>query len=293
MSFTRKILGSWYDVGPIKLAFEVLFIILPVAFLIRTFGFGLYAVPSESMETTLLVGERFFADKASYWFRKPRHGEIISFDDPRHKYSNNKAIRLIETYANWNISNWTKRIIGIPGDTIKGVIEDGHPVVYRNGVKLDESSYVNNNPIIFLWANSDYARLGVYGDKKLYFRTFVPDVPWDKQPYYAINPHLVVLNPASGQPMSIRYPGTPIPGGGDVFEVHLKDNQYWVMGDNRLGSGDSREWGPLDGRLIHGRIVIRIWSIDSDESWVIVDLLKHPIAFWSKIRWGRCAQLVH
>ena len=54
------------------------------------------------------------------------------------------------------------------------------------------------------------------------------------------------------------------------------------MGDNRLGSGDSREWGVLDGKLIHGRIVFRLWSIDSQESWWFVDLLKHPIDFWTR-----------
>ena len=50
---------------------EFLFLLM-VVFLIRTFGFGLYQVPTGSMETTMLVGERFFADKFSYNFRKPR-----------------------------------------------------------------------------------------------------------------------------------------------------------------------------------------------------------------------------
>jgi signal peptidase I len=291
----RKILGTWNEVWLVRFIFDMLFVILPVAFLIRTFGFGLYQVPTGSMETTLLVGERFFADKASYWFRKPRHGEIISFDDPTYPYSKNKAVKLFQTYVSWNVPNWTKRIIGLPGDTIKGVIEEGRPVVYRNGVKLDESAYVNKNPLIMLWHKLPYeqSRADYSEEARFDSRTFVPDIPWDKQPFYSIDPHLIVLNPETGQPESIRYPGTPHWGGKDIFEVHLKDNQYWVMGDNRLGSSDSREWGPLDGSLIHGKIIFRIWSIDSNEPWVIKDLLKHPIAFWSKIRWRRCAQVVY
>ena len=49
----------------------------------------------------------------------------------------------------------------------------------------------------------------------------------------------------------------------DVFRVKLGDNQYWLMGDNRLNSADSRMFGPIDGRLIHGRILFSILSIDS------------------------------
>ena len=40
------------------------------------------------------------------------------------------------------------------------------------------------------------------------------------------------------------------------FSVKLGENQYWLMGDNRLNSGDSRLFGPIDGRLIHGRILV-------------------------------------
>ena len=39
------------------------------AFIIRTWGFGLYQVPTCSMETTMLVGERFFADKFNHQLR--------------------------------------------------------------------------------------------------------------------------------------------------------------------------------------------------------------------------------
>jgi hypothetical protein len=60
------------------------------------------------------------------------------------------------------------------------------------------------------------------------------------------------------------------------------------MGDNRLGSKDSRFFGPIKRNFIHARIIFLIWSLDSDESWWIIDLLKHPIDFWKRIRLGRC-----
>jgi hypothetical protein len=35
-----------------------------------------------------------------------------------------------------------------------------------------------------------------------------------------------------------------------------------------------------------------LWSIDSDESWWILDLLKNPIDFWKRVRWNRFFQRV-
>ena len=75
----------------------------------------------------MLVGERFFADKATYLFRKPQRGEIISFNDPLFHYSSSFGMSLFQNYV-WGPSNWTKRVIGVPGDIVKGVIEDGKPV---------------------------------------------------------------------------------------------------------------------------------------------------------------------
>ncbi len=41
--------------------------------------------------------------------------------------------------------------------------------------------------------------------------------------------------------------------------VTLKDNQYYVLGDNRPKSYDSRLWGPLEGKDIIGRPVLRLF----------------------------------
>lgn len=46
--------------------------------------------------------------------------------------------------------------------------------------------------------------------------------------------------------------------GGDV-SVSLGPNEYFVLGDNRPHSSDSRRWGKLDGRLITGRAWLRAW----------------------------------
>ena len=304
-------------------------LILAVVFLIRTFFFGLYQVPSGSMEFTMLVGERFFADKFTYLFSKPQRGHVISLNSPLFEYSKNPLKRMFQEYV-WGPQNLTKRIIGIPGDEIIGKVEDGKPVIYINGKKFDEP-YLNKYPLIGVWkkdpntlAKRAYdeaislmsqnqlspSQFDQFTRKKIaqdYSRkSFDPALPYNKQPFYRINEALLSKD-AQGKP-DLVYPATVIDSskigteppldknywdGSDVFHVKLGANQYWLMGDNRLNSGDSRLFGPIDGRLVHGRILFRIISIDSDEDWTIIDLLKNPIDFWTRIRWGRFFQWIY
>lgn len=271
----KSFIGEWV---------EAIIVVVPIVFLIKTFIFGLYQVPTCSMEHTMLVGERFFADKMTPFFRGPKRGEIVSFNDPVYPYSKNPVVNIYQRYINWNIVSWTKRVIGVPGDHVKGVIEDGKPVVYLNGEKLDEP-YLNDLPIMYVMVNG-----------QPHPRAYDPSKPYDKQPYYRFDAVDVMKAKRVMEHMgqsNILYPQTPIThGGSDEFDVHLGENQYWLMGDNRLGSWDCRGWGPLDGHMIHGRILFRIWSSDSNESWWIIDLLKHPIDFWKRMRWNRCLQIV-
>ena len=270
-------------------------VILTLVFLIRTFGFGLYQVPTGSMETTMLVGERFFADKLTIWFSPIQRGEIIAFNDPTYQYSQNYFMNVWERYV-WGPSNWTKRVIGIPGDHIEGKIEDGKPVVYLNGVKLDEP-YLNKYPLVPAFTQMPNKQSqAIFSDARMMYFAFDPALAWSQwrqQPFYgkSLEPEQLILNTPQ---YPILYPATPVPH--DVFDITLAENQYWVMGDNRLGSWDARAWKqggqPLDGKLIHGRIKFCIFSLDSLNSWWIFDLILHPINFWSQVRWDRCLKFV-
>lgn len=303
--------------------------ILLVVFIIRTFFMGLYVVPSGSMETTMLVGERFFADKLTPWITPIQRGEIVSFNDPTYPYSSNKLVNLFQNYV-WGPTNWTKRVIAIPGDHIQGVVENGVPVVYLNGRKLDEP-YINQYPLIYCWSDKVPTVSELYNAYMLLstdscsvfpfkwnYRSFDPSMGYDKQPFYCIDKDLIikkdVIHPSDASYSEeygayVGLPHTPL-ANCDVYDVILGPNEYWLMGDNRKGSADSRTYGKFSGSLIHGRIKFCFFSIQYtkpwswktipglswlpiDESWVVIDLLLHPIDFWKRIRWNRCFRFIH
>jgi len=312
--------------------------LLLIVFIIRSFVFGLYQVPTGSMETSMLVGERFYADKFFYLFRDPVRGEIIAFNEPPafYNYSDNPLVYSWQKYV-YGPSNWTKRVIGVPGDTIRGTIENDKPVLYRNGEKLEEL-YLNKYPLIQVWRDDpqmivqtinkmfqplqwsgiDQRQLEIMKEQELYnwmcAKSYDPAVSFANQPFYRMNPAHVVRDETGA--LQLMYPATPnrtaasenvTPeqraerqerqenywDGSDEFFIKLGSDEYWAMGDNRKGSKDSRVFGPIKRGLIHGRILFRIWSVDSDESWWILDLLKHPIDFWNRVRWGRFFQWVY
>jgi signal peptidase I len=160
---------------------------IAVALLIQQYLVKPYRIPSESMENTLLIGDRVLVDRISWRFTDPARGDIVVFHSP------NPGPVLI------------KRIIGMPGDTIS--LKDG--AVYINGVKLNEP----------------------------YVRTIAgkpePSDPFD-----------------NGLPWSLQQP-YKVPAG-----------SYFLMGDNRTNSGDSREFGPVPRSQFVGRAFARYWPLN-------------------------------
>jgi signal peptidase I len=85
--------------------------------------------PSESMMPTLQVGDRLIIEKVSYRFRSPQRGDIIVFKAPP---------ALIAQSIH---DDFTKRIIGLPGDGI--AIKNGQ--VFVNGSAIAEP-YIQTSP---------------------------------------------------------------------------------------------------------------------------------------------------
>ncbi|MEV8632812.1 signal peptidase I [Streptosporangium sp. NPDC051023] len=100
---------------------ESLFLLMvgvAVALLLNLFVFGSFSIPSESMENTLLVGDRVFVNKL--------HGGTERGD--------------VVVFKGWQGDDTIKRVIAVGGDTVKCCDAKGRITV--NGVPLEEKDYL-------------------------------------------------------------------------------------------------------------------------------------------------------
>jgi len=315
MEFLKSLWKGWLE--PILVA-------ILLAFILRSFAFGLYHVPSGSAEPTLLIGDRLWGNKMAYYFSDVKRGDLVIFDNPDFPYASEGTFKYYwQRYVGFPVpllglsggpDNVVKRVIAVPGDTIEGRVEDGKPVIYLNGNKLDEP-YLNPFPLIKLrktigFFNTDiFPLLGFLQKATLRdnYYSYDSNFTYENQPFYKFCADELVLDPITQKPV-FRYPATPTAkpnpfgiedaamfGSVDTFgPMQVPDNMYWCMGDSRKNSGDSRYWGFLDKKLIHGRASFIIWSLDSQEMIWFFDLIKHPIDFWTKhIRWTRSFNMLN
>jgi signal peptidase I len=97
-----------------------------LALLVQQFIVKPFAIPSPSMEPTLVEGDRVLVNRLVYHFHPPRRGDVIVFHPPGRPGSD----------------PFIKRVIAVAGDTVS--VQDG--VLYLNGVAQDEP-YIKEYPI--------------------------------------------------------------------------------------------------------------------------------------------------
>lgn len=120
-----------------------------VSSLLRMFVGQMFIIPSESMENTLLKGDRVVVQKLTHFHR----GDVVVFADPGNWLSGEsteergpvgKFFEFVGVLPDTSTGHLIKRVIGMPGDRVKCCDSQGRITV--NGQPLDEKSYLYTEP---------------------------------------------------------------------------------------------------------------------------------------------------
>lgn len=107
---------------------EVIVAAIVIAFVINKFILVNAVVPTGSMETTIMSGDRMYGNRLAYLKDDPERGDIVIFKAPDDESQ-----------------LYVKRVIGLPGDTVN--IVDGKVYINDSAEPLDESGYLNVEPL--------------------------------------------------------------------------------------------------------------------------------------------------
>jgi signal peptidase I len=196
----------------------------PVIFavlLLRSFVVEPFRIPSNSMMPTLLTGDFILVNKFAYGLRLPvSNTKIVNLGEPRH------GDVVVFKYPQDGKTDYIKRIIGLPGDEIWYQ----NKTVYLNGQpqgQLPIGRYVGvASGAVMTGAREAVETLDGVEHHTL-IRQGAPDLP----------------------------PGCRALAAGPI---RVPPNQYFVMGDNRDNSNDSRCWGFVPEENLVGK-AFAIW----------------------------------
>lgn len=225
---------------------KTVFYAILIAVIIRSLWFEPFKIPSGSMYPTLYVGDYLFVSKYTYGYS--RHS--FPFSLPLFKgriwtgYPKRGDVIVFKNPQD-NSTDFIKRVIGLPKDKIK--LEKGR--LFINGKKLErknEEEYVIRN------------RFGV----SEHYNRYIEVLPEGKEHY--------ILEVSDKE-------------ANDNFrEVEVPEGHYFMMGDNRDRSDDSRMnvgFVPLESMI--GKARFLFFSHNDEGAWY------KPWTWVKKIRWSR------
>jgi signal peptidase I len=240
------------------------------AFFIITFIIQNTRIPTGSMEDTILVGDFVLVNKFIFGSQSPKYIpftqiEIPHFRLPALREPRRKDLVVFEfpgnrdqIFADERGVNYVKRCIGLPGDTIQVI----NKIVYINHKQFWIPPHIQ------------------YGEPLVNAELFPKGMPWNEDNYgplivpkkgYTvlldvnnIEEWETTINRAYGEKVvDIRNRVVTIKGK-PVTSYTFDRNYYFMMGDNRNNSLDSRFWGFVPGDSIVGEAFMTLFSWDRD-----------------------------
>jgi signal peptidase I len=230
--FAPKRRGSAEDIPYIIDTAQQIFPVIAFVLVLRSFFYEPFQIPSGSMMPTLLVGDFILVEKFSYGVKdpvfrskfietgEPERGDVVVF-----KYPEDPSI------------DYIKRVVGLPGDTI--IYKDKQIFIKAACDGGKDCSELTPVPLTFV-SSGDFvqnlAPLQRYQEQ-------LGDVTHDilRHPVFEAHPSNFYTQP-----------------GTRMNEWLVPEGEYFVMGDNRDNSRDSRFWGFVPDDNLVGKAVA-IW----------------------------------
>jgi signal peptidase I len=241
--------------------------VLVVGLFILTFIAQNYVIPSGSMENTLLVGDHLVVDQIN--LAPPTNWmPLVHYREPRRgdivvfiKPVFQPGLDSMDADGKPKYTILVKRLIGVPGDHIH--LRDG--IVILNGVAQPQP---HAQPTT--------------ADNHQEFLDEFPSVPPYPEPGGAT------------ESWAVDFPNNVVDG-----DLVVPSGMYFMMGDNRHDSLDSRFWGFVPRQNIIGRPLFNYWSFEATEAQLEqtgfgnqLSWMTHVVLhFFSDTRWSRTFHL--
>ncbi len=261
-------------------------IIILIALALRATVVEAYIVPTGSMEKTILVGDFLIGNKFIYGMRTPDWLGIpytrLGFNIPWRRFPAFRQPRsgdvVIFKYPLDPFDKYVKRLIAGPGQTIeirdREILVDGEYFYHPEHQQfLDRYYQVKglNNPRIWPTGNGNKDNYGVI------------QVPAQGDTLSATDDRAILWDVARMDGHQVHLGGGLITIDGEpVTHYVVERNYYFMMGDNRDQSLDSRFWGFVPDEYILGEALFVYFSLD---------LKRFPFFTWSRLK--RIGTVIH